>query len=436
MRRINHRLVLIMVVAAMLLGMLVSTIAAAAEKVEIKIAYWDFGADNRKGYEAMAAAFNKSQDRIVAVPDPMPGGMRSTFLARVAGGAGPDIVWYHSDWLLGYVEQNLLMDLTPFIKKDNYDTSDFFPSALKSLTVDGKLYGLPDYAQPTMIGYNKDMFDAAGLEYPKKDWNWDDMLQLARKLTIRDGSGKGKQFGFMGFFGFFSNGGSFLPICWSNGGELYNKIDYPTECLATSKEVVDAVTYVRDFRFKYKAEGMPGEQTRFAGEDHFAYGECAMAYVPPGIIAKIESAKSTFRWDFQMMPRGSVGSRPPSAVAGHSVVKSTKHPEEAWEVLKFMNSMEGQMAFMRGKGSMSIHCRKSVLQAALQEFLPKGLSASVILETIAVGRTNNYRFKPGIDPGTEVYNTLSNVYAGRKDVVPALKQLKPVLDAMLRKSYR
>ncbi len=46
------------------------------------------------------------------------------------------------------------------------------------------------------MGYNQDLFDAAGVEYPKEDWTVDDFLATAKKLTI-----PGKQWGYSGYYG-------------------------------------------------------------------------------------------------------------------------------------------------------------------------------------------------------------------------------------------
>lgn len=34
--------------------------------------------------------------------------------------------------------------------------------------------------------YHKAMFDRAGVSYREETWTWDDMVRLAKQLTIRD----------------------------------------------------------------------------------------------------------------------------------------------------------------------------------------------------------------------------------------------------------
>ena len=54
-----------------------------------------------------------------------------------------------------------------------------------------------DTAPFACVYYNKDLFDAAGLPYPKDDWDWDEFLNVAQQLTQRDAQGKITQWGFL-----------------------------------------------------------------------------------------------------------------------------------------------------------------------------------------------------------------------------------------------
>lgn len=60
---------------------------------------------------------------------------------------------------------------------------------------DGKYYGVPYCKNIQMVYYNKNLFDEAGVEYPKPDWTWEDFREAAKKLT--KGSGANKVYGAM-----------------------------------------------------------------------------------------------------------------------------------------------------------------------------------------------------------------------------------------------
>ena len=51
-------------------------------------------------------------------------------------------------------------------------------------------YAVPFALVNTVLYFNKDMFDAAGIAYPTDDWTWEEFREAAKKLTI-DKNGDG-----------------------------------------------------------------------------------------------------------------------------------------------------------------------------------------------------------------------------------------------------
>jgi multiple sugar transport system substrate-binding protein len=89
-----------------------------------------------------------------------------------------------------------VLGLAPFVDADPSFTTDvFYPQVLEQFTWQGQLMGLPADILPFVIDYNKDLFDAAGLDYPAPDWTWDDFLAVAVDLT--QGEDEEKQYGFV-----------------------------------------------------------------------------------------------------------------------------------------------------------------------------------------------------------------------------------------------
>jgi len=59
----------------------------------------------------------------------------------------------------------------------------FAPSLLETYQADGVQYAIPTSFSNVVLFYNKDLFDAAGLEYPDADWTWADEKAAAEALT-------------------------------------------------------------------------------------------------------------------------------------------------------------------------------------------------------------------------------------------------------------
>ena len=67
----------------------------------------------------------------------------------------------------------------------SYALDDVFPSVRDGLSVDGKLYALPFYAESSMTYYRTDLFKEAGLTMPERP-TWTEIAGFAEKLTHRD----------------------------------------------------------------------------------------------------------------------------------------------------------------------------------------------------------------------------------------------------------
>ena len=68
------------------------------------------------------------------------------------------------------------------------------PVTIEQLTTDdGNFYAVPFRSDFWVLYYNKDLFDAAGVEYPSNDLTMEDYDALARKMT--SGSGDTKVYG-------------------------------------------------------------------------------------------------------------------------------------------------------------------------------------------------------------------------------------------------
>ncbi|MBN1409913.1 MAG: extracellular solute-binding protein [Spirochaetales bacterium] len=97
------------------------------------------------------------------------------------------------------VFKNVWLDLEPLIQKHNYDLDDFDPALIDLNRVDGEgLIGLPFGVFPSVIFFNKDLFDKAKLKYPpqhygepyimpngvKKKWDFNTLKDIAMRLTL------------------------------------------------------------------------------------------------------------------------------------------------------------------------------------------------------------------------------------------------------------
>ncbi len=88
------------------------------------------------------------------------------------------------------VDLKVVEPMQTYIDKDKFDLSTFEPNVLGYYSVGGKLYGMPFNTSAPILYYNKTMFKAAGLDPEKPPRTYAEMLDIAKKLTKKDASGK------------------------------------------------------------------------------------------------------------------------------------------------------------------------------------------------------------------------------------------------------
>lgn len=118
------------------------------------------------------------------------GDLRAAVTADVASGAGQyDIVTVGAYEVPQWGAQGWLTDLTPALADDaTYDVDDLLPAVRTNLTVDGKQYAVPFYGESSILMYNKEMTDAAGITISQNP-TWQEVATAAKALNTPDVAG-------------------------------------------------------------------------------------------------------------------------------------------------------------------------------------------------------------------------------------------------------
>ncbi|CAG7652448.1 ABC transporter substrate-binding protein [Paenibacillus allorhizosphaerae] len=116
-------------------------------------------------------------------------GKGTTIEELIAAGMTPDIIYASNLDLTGFKTLDLLEDITPLAKAHQVDLSRFDPvllDSVKILSEKGEMYGLPFFAHFSGLFYNIDLFDKFGVPYPKDGMTWDEVIEVAKKLSRSD----------------------------------------------------------------------------------------------------------------------------------------------------------------------------------------------------------------------------------------------------------
>ena len=209
-------------------------------------------------------------------------------------------------------------------------------------TVDKNLYAIPrDTAPFACVYYNKDLFDAEGIAYPKDDWTWSEFLAAAKKLTKFDDRGRATQYGFYGW--------AWKNFIYGNGGKMVDDVRNPTKLALTSKKSIEGLQFYVDLILKHKVMPTPVALANSGmGVDMmFEIGQVAMFLSGIWETPNFRTTRG-LRWDVVMFPKNDKGIRGfGTGGTGYAILKTSKHKKEAWEVLKALTDIKGQEALAK-----------------------------------------------------------------------------------------
>jgi sn-glycerol 3-phosphate transport system substrate-binding protein len=203
---------------------------------------------------------------------------------------------------------------------------------------DGKIYGFPFQRSTPILYWNKDMFQAAGdklkaagLDPNRPPKNWDELVQYAKILTIREGN-QTKQYGLIIPGGW--NDWIFEAFARQNGSQLI-KEDGLTVTF-NSPENLEALNLWVKLMQDLKV--CPVLRPWNITPDDFIGGVTAMMYYSTGGMAKIRKT-AQFNWSAAFQPAGKQYGTPVGGGDFH-IFKGIpkKNQDAAWKLAKFMTT--------------------------------------------------------------------------------------------------
>ncbi|MFN2224973.1 MAG: extracellular solute-binding protein, partial [Anaerolineae bacterium] len=169
-----------------------------------------------------------------------------------------------------------IVSMEPFLTTDTATTKDdFFPSVLEQFTYQGQLWGLPGNVTVSLMNYNKDLFDAAGLDYPSVDWTTSDFLEMAVALT--QGDDDNMQYGYVPM-SFGAN--DLVGFMDRLGADMLDESTDPPRLVFTSPSAVDAFRWYTSLATQYGVQPAVSQST-----GDFEGGRDSMALIQQGRAA-------------------------------------------------------------------------------------------------------------------------------------------------------
>ncbi|MEO8758933.1 MAG: sugar ABC transporter substrate-binding protein [Devosia sp.] len=302
-------------------------------------------------------------------------------LGQFNAGGPADIYGTAIETFQAFASRNLFLPLDAYVKA-NPEFSDFAPSLLDQSKYGGKQIYIPIGWNNIMINYNRDLFDKAGVAYPKDgNWTWNEFREVAQKLTVKDGSGTVSQYGYE-----VPNQNFFIqPWLFTNGSSGALNADWTGSNMLDPK-VAESLQFLHDLIHVDGSSPIPGSGAPM--DNQFFAGQVAMISRGHWIV---QGAKTNgVNMDIANVPNKA---SPDTVIGfgGYAVSKTSAHPDLAQALITELTSSATQVE--EGVGGGGVPGRKSAAEdPAFAQFPPSaGLYYASLPHTKAVPSPANFQ---------------------------------------------
>lgn len=263
---------------------------------------------------------------------------RERLQSALARGEGPDIMRLHATWTPMFADQLLSASSIQF-SVDEFNQA-FYPVMAKDLVKNNAVSAVPIMVDGLGLYINNEIFKESAATIPA---NWNDFRKTAFSLTQRDPQGRIVRSGAaMGIAGNVTHWPDILAVLM-----LQNSVDLARPDATINAQGrnlgADALRFYTIFATEDKIwdETLPNDIIAFANS------KTAMIIAPSWEVFQIQSLNP--KLDFSIHPLPQLTAQKPVNWASYwveAVSKNTKHPEEAWQFLKYLSSSEAlQIAY-------------------------------------------------------------------------------------------
>jgi multiple sugar transport system substrate-binding protein len=377
---------------------------------------------------------------------------RDALSTQIASGNPPDIVGpvgtggaeaYHGTWL----------DLTDLIQSHNYDLSQFGEGSVDFYQVGGEgQVGLPFAIYPSVLYYQRDMFDEAGLEYPphkydekytwadgtEAEWNFDTLRELAMKLTVDENgidatdpafdATKIVQYGYEPTFADLRADGSYFgagSLVASDG-----KTAQIPEPWADAWKWLYAGTWTDHF----VPNDTVNQTDEFGNGNPFNAGRVAMTITHLWYTCCLTDAGTN--WDVAAVPSHNGKTTSNFNADTFRIFKTTKHPDEAFEVLTYLlGEASPELLPVYGAMPARVADQDAFFKAKDEEF-PQDVDWQVFVDSIAYADNPSFEaYMPSYNEALDMLVALRSKWRTTEglDMDAEIAQLQKDLQAIFDK---
>lgn len=412
------------------------------EQVTLRFSFWGDTIEKKTITEALERF--EQETGIQVEPMHVPADYLTKLTTMVAGNVAPDLGYLSSGAALSWGADGKLLNLAPLIDNDpEFKREDYLDQIWYEIAPD-HIIGMSTAVEGYGLMYNKDLLLEAGVELPpveaEQAWDWDTFVEYAKKLTLDDqgrnaldpefNPDKIRQYGlqydpYNMMAAVVSNGGNFL----TEDGKEFG---------LAKPEAIEAIQKLADLMYVHHVSPTP-LQTKNLPETALQTKKVAMTV--SGNWALQAYGEQDINLGVGVLPKLKISN---TLLDGAPTVifQTTKHPEEAWLLYKYMADPESVLPLIAGGLWMPLkkewYSNPELINqwAAGNKAHPDGYTEAFMVQTIENGiRTPGFEVKNLDKINALVTPALDLVWTGKRSAEEALKEVEVKVQPLIEGYY-
>ncbi|WP_234270050.1 ABC transporter substrate-binding protein [Billgrantia ethanolica] len=350
-------------------------------------------------------------------------------MSAIEAGNAPQLSVLFSIDLFDLLEQDAIVSFDSVIETDEEREwlDGFYPGLMENGQIDGETYGIPFQRSTIVLYWNKDAFEAAGLDPETPPENWEEMAEMA--AAVREAS-NGQQWGVM----VPSTGypyWMFQAFAFQNGHRLMN--EEGTEVYFDDPAAIEALEYWVSLSQEHQA--MPDGTIEWGTlRQNFIEQATAMMWHTTGNLTAVRN-EAGFDFGVAMLPMNTQRGSPTGGGNFYLFKDSTEEEQRAaMTFIRWMTDPERAAAWSIETGYMGVSpasYETEALRNYVEEFAPAAVARDQLEHATAELATyQGGRVRRALD------NAVQAALTGQMSPEEALKQAQAEADAALRRYAR
>ncbi|MBA3531590.1 MAG: extracellular solute-binding protein [Ardenticatenales bacterium] len=338
-------------------------------------------AEREAALQELVAQFNEENEQgitVTAAALENPEAIYDRLTGQIAASEEPDLVVAYQDQAAEYRQEELIIDLSPYIQSATWgiegeSRQDFFAAFVNSdyNALYGEQLGFPLERSVEVLYYNADLLKTLGFDAPPSNW------EAFREMTCA-----AKEKGVVGYQ-LTGEASHFASMLFSRGGDLMNEAQ--DEYTLDSAQVVETAEYLKGL---YEEGCITLAPASFSDPDEFGGGNLLFSIASSAFLPRFTQAVEAGykgKWAVTALPHETPD--PVMNIYGSSLSILSRTPEKqlaAWLFLKWMTEPEQQLRWAEIGNGFPV--RKSVVEE-LDSYLADNPNYEVAFNLLDFGKS-------------------------------------------------